>query len=105
MELNGIIIDRKNVSFISFPQVTQDEVRPRVVLKNGEILDIWLTLDYRNFDFSGKTFSFYGLDDENSQTQESTDCVFLITTTIYGGTKVIEKIIYKDDEILDCLLS
>lgn len=98
----GIIIDRKNISFVSYPKTPKEGSHPRLVLRNGEILDKYLTLQFRNFDFNGNMFSFYGL--ENNSPIENDQCAFIELTKLYDGGDIIEDMILTDDEIIERLL-
>ena len=84
----GIIIDRQYISFISNPKTPKQGAHPRLILRNGEVLDRYLTLQFRNFDFSGNMFSFYGL--ENNSTIQNHIVLQPLTITLTGeiGEKV-----------------
>lgn len=100
--VKGIIIDRKNISFVSYPKTPKQGVSPKLVLKNGEVLDKYLTLQFRNFDFSGQMFSFYGLDaDSNFPTNQ---CAFIEISKLNDNADVIEDMILTDNEIIEELL-
>ena len=104
MAVRGIIIKRNQIAGISYPKDPSKRGSPKIVLINGEILDNWLSLDMRNFDFSGTVFSW--TDDCESTFRHSTEknCAFIQTVMINGGTEVIENMFYTDDEILEELL-
>lgn len=104
--IKGIIIERNNIAGISYPMDPNKEgAHPRVVLRNGEVLDLYLTLEFRNFDFSGRMFSFYDIGN-NEIFNPSKQCVFLELEKIKESvTHIIENIIITDKGILEKLLS
>ena len=103
--INGIVVERNNIAGISYPTNANKIGRPRIVLRNGEIIDLYLTLEFRNFDFSGNMFSFYDTDN-NTQFAATNQCVFIELENISGGTThIILDIIVTDKGILERLLS
>lgn len=110
--ISGVIINRKNIVGGLLQTISKDGIvsvrkdKPiKLLLSNMEVLDNYLTLEYRNLDFSDNLISFipneWVLD--NNMLCKWNQCGYIVLEK-QDDLHVINNIIYNDKDILEELL-
>lgn len=110
--ISGVIINRKNIIGGLLQIISKDGIvsvrkdKPiKLLLSNMEVLDNYLTFEYRNLDFSDNLISFmpdvWVLD--NNMLCKWNQCGYIILEK-QDGLHIINNIIYNDKDILEELL-